>query len=420
MSKAYPERNYSTYSLGGIATPTTPRFKSEGSEKGNVNFNGGDGVLDTFRRLKRCATDKWLSRNILFPIMSVTFILTLVMQIMSPALSINPMNKVCSIGFASIPLLVFLGFFIVIICPVLFCLIYGIRDAYGVRNELIVTLVSGTIAYIGFFLFERIFENLGQYFGSYLFAWVSLIVCHTLSITVPLLRTFELSSKSIIPSFHISRTSSFKSYSSEIMTNSKKYAQFMDVLEDSQEFEKYRECAAACFCTELILFLEEYQFLKLRVAQCCNPDMIASQQDDESIQEPEKIHVQNLNTFMFPETKNLARSSMLLPSTPCTISIVETISAARWIPFPIHELRNDYLMFYETFFDQTSDLAINLRGSTLTSVKAMIQNDHFEISMFEKAREEVLVLLYRNTFDRFLRIYSGGTSTISVSYKQNK
>ncbi|CAG8514734.1 288_t:CDS:2 [Ambispora leptoticha] len=458
MSKAYPERNYSTYSLGGAATstarfggaatptkirfggvntPTTPRFrdnvKLEFSEKGNDGVNDDDSVMDRFRRLKHRATDKWLARYILYPTMGVTFLLTLVLQIVSPELSINPINKVCWIGYESIPLLVFLGFFIIIVCPILCYLLYGIRDAYGVRNELIITIVAGAMAYIGFILFETVLNRYIPYFGSYLFAWIVLIMCHTFSITIPLLRTFKLRPKSIITGLRTSRVNSLESRNSEIMTNSRKYAQFMDVLGNSQQFEKYKECVAACFCTELILFLEEYQFLKLRVAQCCDPDidMITSQQDDEesiqddeTIQEPEEIHVRNSNSkeyFIFSETRNVTRPPTPLPplllSTPCTISIVETISAAKWIPFPVHELRDDYLTFYETFFDQNSDLAINLRGSILTSVKLMIENDQFEISMFEKAREEVLALLYRNTYDRFLRMYGGGSS---VSYGQNK
>ncbi|CAG8503918.1 2724_t:CDS:1 [Gigaspora margarita] len=99
---------------------------------------------------------------------------------------------------------------------------------------------------------------------------------------------------------------------------------------------------------------------------------------------------------------------LLLPasyiSTPCTKSIVETVSAASWILFP-YELRTDYRMFYDSYLDLNSDLAINFSGSIVNTVKNMIASDQFELSMYENAREETLTLLYVNTFEKFLCMF---------------
>ncbi|KAG9304544.1 hypothetical protein G9A89_020108 [Geosiphon pyriformis] len=374
-------------------------------EKGlrNQRGTGAAALLNQFRRLERCATDKWLSRMILYPIMGLAFALALILQFVAPSLSINPLKKTCPLGYESLPLLVFLGIFLTVICPILVFLLYDINDAYGVKNELMVTLISGGLSYIGFFIIEKVIPEIGKYFGSYMFAWVSFTICHTLSITFPVLNSFAGNKKAHVNS-KISRVSSFGSASD---SNSKKYANFMDVLGNSEQFSRYKEFSAACFCTELILFLEEYQFLKIRVAQCCDPQL--SQKKEVEVQEPDPLYIQDMkNHLLFSDMAHIFRSAPISPSlisTPCTISIAETISAARWIPFPTHELQSDYLMFYGMFFDQTSDLAINLRGSTLSTVKAMIDKDMFEITMFETARQEVLALLYQNTFDRFLKIY---------------
>lgn len=104
---------------------------------------------------------------------------------------------------------------------------------------------------------------------------------------------------------------------------------------------------------------------------------------------------------------NTSTTTLVSPSfvtTPCTKSIAETVTAASWIPMPL-ELRTDYSIFYETFFDSNSDLAINFPGSLLNDIKYMAKNENYELTMYEEAREEVLNLLYRNTFERFLKMY---------------
>ncbi|CAG8850545.1 12710_t:CDS:2, partial [Gigaspora margarita] len=79
-------------------------------------------------------------------------------------------------------------------------------------------------------------------------------------------------------------------------------------------------------------------------------------------------------------------------STPCTKSIIET-------------LRTDYRMFYDSYLDLNSDFAINFSGSIVNTVKNMIANDQFELSIYENAQEETLNLLYVNTFEKFLHMF---------------
>ncbi|CAG8777200.1 25500_t:CDS:1, partial [Racocetra persica] len=160
-------------------------------------------------------------------------------------------------------------------------------------------------------------------------------------------------------------------------------------------------CAVACFCTKLILFLEEYQYLKILVAKCCTPTKKSFLPPPTS-----KLRMSDDEENLF-----IKESSILPPlspesyiSTPCTKSIVETVSAAFWIPFP-YKLRTDYRMFYDSYLDLNSDLAINFSGSIVNTVKNMIASDQFELSMYENAREETLTLLYVNTFEKFLRMF---------------
>ncbi|CAG8852820.1 43757_t:CDS:1, partial [Gigaspora margarita] len=99
----------------------------------------------------------------------------------------------------------------------------------------------------------------------------------------------------------------------------------------------------------------EYQYLKMLVAKCCTPTKKSF-----SLPPILKLRMSNDEENLF-----IKESSILSPlspasyiSTPCTKSIVETVSAAFWIPFS-YELRTDYRMFYDSYLDLNLDLAIN-------------------------------------------------------------
>ncbi|CAG8763214.1 22934_t:CDS:2, partial [Cetraspora pellucida] len=269
-----------------------------------------------------------------------------------------------------------------------------IRDAYGLRNELMVTLIVGSFTFIMWGIWESSVPHFKNYFGSFMFPWITFILSHTLSITIPVWKSYK-------NSFDISKLATFHD---KRMSRSKKYEQFEKVLADPDLFKLYKACAVACFCTELVLFLEEYQFLKMLVAKCCTPSNKGF-----LIPPPTpKLHLVDTNHIFTEETLLIKNTSILPPlspsiyiSTPCTKSIVESISAASWIPFP-YELRCDFRTFYDTYLDPNSDLAINFSGSMVNNVKNMIDNGQFELSMFENAREETLTLLYVNTFEKFL------------------
>ncbi|CAG8606653.1 7965_t:CDS:2 [Acaulospora morrowiae] len=186
---------------------------------------------------------------------------------------------------------------------------------------------------------------------------------------------------------------------------SKKYELFEKVLEDARLFELYKACAAACFCTELILFLKEFQHLKVLVSRCCTPS------NRELLPPPtpklvfaETGHISFPETPRFPSMPLSPLSLSFITNTPCTKSIVETVTAASWIPFP-YELKSNYKMFYDTFLNPDSDLSINFSGSLLNKVKEKIERGQYDLSMYESAREEVLTLLYVNTFEKFLKMY---------------
>ncbi|CAG8579892.1 9241_t:CDS:2 [Rhizophagus irregularis] len=376
-------------------------------------------LMNRLKMFKHFTTDKWLTYWIIFPTMLMALIFALVEQLTSPNLSIIPLSTNCTpAGIEYIPLHILNGTFLILIIPFLICLIYNIKDAYGLRNELMFNLVSGAIAYIGYFMIELVFPRWKNYFGSLMLAWVTFIICHTVSITIPLIQSFNNKVYSLPNSIKSSKRAIKRSLSTTKRNNqnnqnnivigdgkSKRYLMFEKVLEDSELFERYKVCAAACFCAELVIFLQEYQYLKILVAHSCTPS------NKEVLPPPSPVlHITETGHVTFPNNSDLLNTStatLVSPTfvtTPCTKSIAETVTAASWIPMPF-ELRTDYSTFYETFFDSNSDLAINFPGCLLSDIKEMVKDEKYELTMYEEAREEVLNLLYRNTFERFLKMY---------------
>ena len=108
-----------------------------------------------------------------------------------------------------------------ILCPILIFLIYDVRDAYGLKKELMVTLFSGAFSYAAFFVIEIILPQWRNYFGSLMFAWITFILCHTLSITMPLIRSFK-NKTYVVPNSKFSSTRNKIKRSLSIKKNNQK------------------------------------------------------------------------------------------------------------------------------------------------------------------------------------------------------
>ncbi|CAJ0837852.1 7522_t:CDS:2 [Entrophospora sp. SA101] len=163
---------------------------------------------------------------------------------------------------------------------------------------------------------------------------------------------------------------------------------FSQILKDERLFEKFKICAASFFCIELILFIEEYQYLKSKVLKYYehtndNLDFVADPR-------PIKDVTDNIQSSTQPPQPPQPSYQHFTPW--------ETIIRGKLKPY--------YQRFYQTFLDPSAGLAINVDDSTLRNIKRQIvgQGD-YNIDMFEHARMEVLHLLYGNTFNTFIEQY---------------
>src|SRR6185369_2700368 len=110
------------------------------------------------------------------------------------------------------------------------------------------------------------------------------------------------------------------------------------------------ECVAACFCTELIVFLEEYQVLKTLIIQNYNSIHQPTPLSPAAIKEKKNLNFADIPRRTIEPARNIAQ-------TPCTVSIVDTVPDFSKVPIS-QNLYEEYMRFYHIFFDQDSDLAI--------------------------------------------------------------
>ncbi|KAJ1650455.1 hypothetical protein IWQ61_008748 [Dispira simplex] len=153
-----------------------------------------------------------------------------------------------------LPLMIYFGMHIFLVCPAMVYLLWGIHDGYHIRNEMIHTvIITGTCLCMYIFL-RAVTTELSRYIHSADIFALAMICTHITLVVAPIIKT---RSQSRHPQGDLESSSELKQYSN--------YIDFQRVVSDKLLFHKLKETAAECFCTETILFLEDYQRLKGKV-----------------------------------------------------------------------------------------------------------------------------------------------------------
>ncbi|KAJ2236403.1 hypothetical protein H4R99_000448 [Coemansia sp. RSA 1722] len=181
-----------------------------------------------------------------------------IIQALTKDLSIVPMRySRCPVGvWEYFPLYALTALYCVILTPIIVYHIWPIKDAFGIRHDILLNNLF-TFVCIAMFMVQT---NKG--FGGHDPFWDSFLWCALLfnmsqftSVIIPLVRSYRQSD-----AFTWSDNSS-KSASKEL---------FYRVLNHPELFEKLKVYSAANFCTEITLFLEEYQVLKANTVRFYN------------------------------------------------------------------------------------------------------------------------------------------------------
>nr|CAG8528302.1 3248_t:CDS:10 [Entrophospora candida] len=282
-------------------------------------------------------------------------------------------QKQCSDGLEYLPLYTLITAFIFIECPVLFYYLKPLNENYGIKKEIFINLITA-ISCLILYSVTIFLDQVVRFWGPLTWLSVALLCGHEDLVIVD-------------NNYRISCDVKCENYNNNDFNDSNNVSnddgggedrpRFSQILKDERLFEKFKICAASFFCIELILFIEEYQYLKSKVLKYYehtndNLDFVADSR-------PIKDVTDNIQSSTQPPQPPQPSYQHFTPW--------ETVIREKLKPY--------YQRFYQTFLDPSAGLAINVDDSTLRNIKRQIvgQGD-YNIDMFEHARMEVLHLLY--------------------------
>ncbi|KAJ2396035.1 hypothetical protein GGI05_001310 [Coemansia sp. RSA 2603] len=181
-----------------------------------------------------------------------------VIQALTKDLAIVPMQySKCPVGvWEYFPLYALTALYCIVLTPIIVYHIWPIKDAFGIRHDILLNNLF-TFVCIAMFMVQT---NKG--FGGHDPFWDSFLWCALLfnmsqftSVIIPLIRSYRQSD-----AFTWSDNSG-RGASKELLYR---------VLNHPDLFEKLKVYSAANFCTEITLFLEEYQVLKANTVRFYN------------------------------------------------------------------------------------------------------------------------------------------------------
>ncbi|KAJ1936681.1 hypothetical protein FBU59_004977, partial [Linderina macrospora] len=124
--------------------------------------------LQRYTSMQHLVTDRAL---ILF-IGILTFIIvdvTLVINILNTDYSIRPLSLNCPFVWGLVPVFCVIALFVVVICPALLLKVWRLKDAYGIRNDLIVCDTVGVLCIIASLLWELELHSIRQAWSGLFF-----------------------------------------------------------------------------------------------------------------------------------------------------------------------------------------------------------------------------------------------------------
>ncbi|RKP40007.1 hypothetical protein BJ085DRAFT_38344 [Dimargaris cristalligena] len=352
-----------------------------------------------------------------------------IIQILSPIMSISPVNVWCATAlFEYVPYYAWQFCFTCIITPILLYLMYGFNDAFGIRNELI-SLMCVTFFFLPLFLaWYAGAPHLNAVFSAWLWPVISIFICHICTFVVPVIKSRKLQ------------------VFQEELSGSKRMIRWQDFsrcLNDPKEFADLSLAASACFCPELVIFLHRYHQFREKVVRYYEGVVSKERTVDESLHQETmvtesktmsylhdqatlrdvQITEEQLDIPLQPNDKSSPYVTMIsldlldaksttsggscmcdtiLKTVRQRLSIQELFQSETSLPqLPVSLQRNLHEL-YSTFIQPEADLAININFTATHAITTAIENKHYSITMFDEAHRETLQMLYFNVYPRYI------------------
>ncbi|ORX73730.1 hypothetical protein DL89DRAFT_299119 [Linderina pennispora] len=375
--------------------------------------------LQRYRRLGRFVTDRAM--------MCYIGIMTL---ILNKEYSISPVSTQCSFIWGLLPVFGIVAVFVLVISPVLLIKIWRFKDAFGIRNDLIICVVAGFICIVFSLIWELEMPTVRKIWSGLFFMWAATILVHTSSVAIPLYRAMRHSKILELEMIHGDSlgTSTMFFLGAKLTTDSKvprktRQAEFKQILDDPSAYSRFREFAATCFSSELTGFIDEYRLLKdATIAALGSQDELSSGINS-SIRTLTPAYMDS-ETFAsaehLPELPHLSRETdgkcnaigrvPLDPTASPMVSILEAVQV--YYPnldidestvFPSAAM--DMLVsIFSVYLNPRSPMGLNVSQVVMSRVQEHLYQDIIPLTILDEIKEEVMHMLYADIYTRYCRL----------------
>ncbi|KAJ1959259.1 hypothetical protein GGI12_004429 [Dipsacomyces acuminosporus] len=373
--------------------------------------------------------------------MAFTSLLTLIVTVTNKDYSLSPMSVVCPLNWGFIPIYVIGTTYLVIVCPVLLAMTWGLKDAYGIRTDLIICDTAGIVSDLMMLIWEVKFKHWNDRWSDMFFVWDAVLLIHIFSVVLPLWRSIKhlrnvnkhlrsetpttASTVTLMngqPADHvpIASAAGIGPVSSDIEKvirqrgNSKFRRGFVEILNDPQLYAQFKDFASSCFCSELISFIDEYQTLKALTLIALGQKAYSTKPVFRPTSTP-LMQSPISAVFVIPEDSNHSDS---IPNLPLNINLSKLhnnatmgiLEAAKEIypdrgfnhatMFP-PALMDALVMIFSNYINSSSPTAVNVPQIMIRRIQEKLKKKQLYLTILDEVKDEVLYLLYVNVFTRF-------------------
>ncbi|KAJ1804355.1 hypothetical protein LPJ75_005607, partial [Coemansia sp. RSA 2598] len=327
--------------------------------------------LQKYAKLQRYVSNKALLFYNL-GVLALASVISLIVNIINPQFTLSPMSMECRMIWGFVPLIVVGGSCIIFVMPVICVKCWKLKDAYGIRNDLLISMLMGIFCLILEVIWDNVIYSISKLWSGWFYCWVGAVIIHTVSITIPLVQAIR-HTRSVTDRMH--SASGFENSMVAAIVGAGgpdmgKRSEYNAILADPHEYRFFCDFAASCFCSELTAFIDEYQVLKSITVQALGSEEIWYQSEDSQLDNAYALRMANTGIHdnigylaMSNKAANYNARSLRL-QTPPTASILETAKAvypqynfSDATPFPAASM-DKLIAIFSVFINSNSYTAI--------------------------------------------------------------
>ncbi|KAJ1971552.1 hypothetical protein H4R35_005195 [Dimargaris xerosporica] len=248
--------------------PIPDKPETDGSLPWNTPIVSNAAALTSTSSVSKGWFNRWLSRRkdtflseirclwIVLGAVAVAAVYCLVLQIVDPAFRLIPLEVRCVLSWEYLPIIVVILINSLFVNPLLLGKLWGAKDGYGIQQEIILCCIFLALSMVATMVWGFLPGPHQYTFACYMWPAIAVLILHSALVTWPVIKNWGAQ--------HLRYRYSQVSIASTDSDNSRNFLwhSFLNMLAEPVGLARLKVWSSQLFCTELIMFLEEYHDLK--------------------------------------------------------------------------------------------------------------------------------------------------------------